>query len=334
LAAVRTDSLGRAAARLGLPADENQAVLAERVQDALRERFPGIPLAACRFCGFRSPDVPEVADCPGCGVTTTTEEEQMMMATPTHARAPVSAPIQALKPKLKTTTQPAVAEVLAPPPPEKDDARIGRLRELEKTIDALKGQSGVIEWETGRALNEIKNAELWRADSDAATFDGYVKERFRFTPQTAVNYIKISCAFTREQAARMRVTDMRYLIRLPDDDRGAMIKEVLEGPERSTRELAAAIKAKKIEAGLQTARGGFEDTVLINKRYRLGEAITGSKGADWEQLRDPQTGEKFVAARVQIGETVLLIECVGAKWEQLQGAFIHVTVPRDQTPIE
>lgn len=224
-------------------------------------KHPGADMLRCIRCGARSPDVPEFDACPNCGVSFQTEEIAMTKA------AVIEHPSSK-----RTETEP---RDLVPARAE--------LERLEEEIDRVRSAQVVAEWDIGSRLSEIHRGDLWRAGAGGyKSFADYAQQRFDIGKDTARAYLAVAETFSREEASELSITQLWHLARVPDvKERAKLVKQVKEGKIETTRDLAAAVKAKRAAAGLKTERAGLEGTVQVHARLKPGIVAEG----EWRETR-------------------------------------------------
>lgn len=263
---LNAESLRRWCGRLGLPEWGSVDELRSRVERSLAVQHMDAYLLDCEDCGFSAPDVEEVDSCPGCGADfADPEEEQLQTA---NNVTPLSA---------KTKKQQEDRELREFQGKAAEREAIQKLEAIEGKIDELRADAGCIEWDIGKHLREIYDRDLWQAGGKYKSFKDYVQQRFEFTQQTARAFMRISEHFTRDEAQGIPLGHLRLLANIPDDDaRQEMVDLVKEkGDDMTFRDLAAQVKAKRAELGLNTERAGMEDTVLLNVRLKPGVVAEG-----------------------------------------------------------
>lgn len=260
-------------------------------------------LMECDACGFQAPDVPGLDSCPGCGADFAADEDQpeeggdmqQAAATTTNNVTPLSA--KQAKQKEDKERRDAAGKMA------EADAR-KKLTAIEKKIDGFRADAGRIEWNIGKHLKEIYDRDLWQASDDYKSFEEYVKSRFDFTRQTARAFMLISEHFTREEASEIPLTHLRLLVSIPDEKARREMVDLAKEQDLTCRELAAQVKAKRAELGLDTQRAGMEDTVLVNVRLKPGVVAE----AEWKKVRG-KAGKRN--GRFQLGDNTFVVEDLG-----------------------
>lgn len=286
--------------KLGIPDWGKLDEVRARLERSLAVAHMDAYLMDCDACGFSAPDVPGLDSCPGCGAdfaaTEDTEGVDMQQAA-TNNVTPLSAKQekqQEDKDRANGAGKIAVASAQK------------KLSAIEKKIDGLRSDAGRIEWSIGGHLKEIYDRDLWQAGGEYKSFEEYVKGRFDFTRQTARAFMLISEHFSKEEAAEIPLTHLRLLVSIPDEEARRQMVDLAKEQDLTCRELAAQVKAKRAELGLDTQRAGMEDTVLVNVRLKPGVVAE----AEWKKVRG-KAGKRN--GRFMLGDNAFVIEDLGAE---------------------
>src|SRR5688572_18453855 len=223
-------------------------------------------ILTCTSCGEDSPD--GLASCPKCGIDFDEEKGKNMS---------------------KATAEVVDINNKSGVSAEARDKALRELRELENKIDIARTSHVVADWEIGQHLSKIYKGDLWRASAQLGeeeaykSFADYTQRRFEFGKDTGRAYVAIADTFSRKEAEELTITQLWHLARVPDEkDRARLIKQVKDGKIETTRELAAAVKAKRAAQGLKTERAGMEGVISVNARLKAGDVVAEG---EWKESR-------------------------------------------------
>lgn len=281
--------------RFGLREDLDREALEAAVGARLRAVYPGEPILRCGACNFCCPDTVLIAACPKCGHNFYGRSEETRAVQATETRTP--------------------PKVVSMDDKRKDKDPVAELDRLESEItEALVGGEKLrlqAQLKVSRDLHQISSRDLWRGRGEYKSFVQYAKERFEIRKDSARFYVAIGESFpTDESAAGLSFTHLWNLARVPNaKEREKLAKQVRDGKLEKTRDLAAAVKAKRVEAGLVTLRTGHatEGFVKITAKLKPGVIAEG----EWQtargggsQLFDFQIGDyAFRVRRPKDGKT-------------------------------
>lgn len=144
-----------------------------------------------------------------------------------------------------------------------------QLDSLEKTIDRLIGEGGVVQWQIGKSLTTIFQDDLWQI-GDYESFSHYVETRWDFTRQTAQAYMRIAATFTEKEAADFGLSELALLSKVKDDDERQKLVDRVRKEEPSFRELAEMVKEARQKNGDKTERAGLEGSIALSGRLKVG----------------------------------------------------------------
>lgn len=288
------------ATKLSLPNYGETTELRSRVERALAASYDAWEFFECENCGFSRPCVEELAECPGCGVRSAPSGGQKLEQQTATSRPKRSATLKAKDEKREDEKADARADVTA-----REQKAAKKLAELEGRIDELKASSGRLEWDIGKHLLEIHGTDLWQVSGGFKSFIDYVEKRFEFTRQTARSYMRIAETFQREEASELPLGTMHLLSKVPDEEERRELVERAKKEKPSFRDLAAEVKTKREEAGLNTARAGMEDTVHIAARIKIGDVV--GEGS-WSQTKGKNPKRR---AHFHVGGALLELEDLG-----------------------
>lgn len=155
------------------------------------------------------------------------------------------------------------------------------LDEANAEIEEIKQRAKHTYWELGNALLKVYEKELWKArglDKGRATYTGfnqYIEAEPKISHTTAYNMMEVAKYFTEAQVKKIGGSKLSLVLKAPEADRPALMKEVEKGAT-SKRKLAKKVKEARKKAKLVKRQIAGRKAIPMNKREQAAAAGKGS----------------------------------------------------------
>jgi hypothetical protein len=209
--------------------------------------LPREKLVKCTTCGGVASI--ELDRCPFCG------DDGAEPVPPIATRAstsppPVVAPTQALQ----MVERAGIIEVVDNPTEAMLDCVTQHIVEMKSNLHSAF-------WRLGRQIQVVFKTELWKMRTAAGkplyeTFNQYTESELHIPSNTAFNFMDIAAKFTEEQAKKLGVTKLQYVIRAPEAEQAKLLESAEKGSVRDVRKELQAIKQK---TGMQKRSTGRKE---------------------------------------------------------------------------